>query len=431
MPQYRDELEEHWARERWARIGPGDKRVRRPGRKRGILLVLGLTGILMVLIAVAFVQGSKSNGKSVLLPTPTETPTLSPIPTQTRAPVATVPTPTRQLTQTPSPTPKVTLAPSPSPTQTRAPVATVPTPILQPTQTPPPTPKTTLAPTPSPTPTPAPKLQDLVQYMLDLINKDRRDNGLSPVTLGNNTAAQKHAEERLANDHGSHWGMDGMKPYMRYTVAGGYNYEAENGFVTRTTWIGGKDPFYKRDPKEMLVEAEKSLMGSLGHRRTILDKWYKKVNIGIAYNKESLHLVQQFEGEYIEFSTFPTVSGGVLSMAGKVTGGVFRSVDIYYDPLPQPLIKEQVEAPPYDYSYGLGNSAGSIIPPAPPGSFYPYLPSNSVQASRWDASPGGSFLIEGNISSLLGRGRGVYTVVIWGKMTDELVPLTKYSIFVR
>ena len=51
--------------------------------------------------------------------------------------------------------------------------------------------------------------------MLTLINRDREANGLAPVILGTNTAAQSHAEEELANGYISHWGMDGMKPYMR------------------------------------------------------------------------------------------------------------------------------------------------------------------------------------------------------------------------
>ncbi len=294
---------------------------------------------------------------------------------------------------------------------------------------------------PAPSPVPVPKPQELVLYMLDLINKDRMDSGLAPVTLGNNTAAQKHAEERLANDYTSHWGMDGMKPYMRYTLAGGFNYEAENGFVTRTVWISGKDPFYKRDPIEMLSEAEKSLMNSPGHRRNILNKWHKKVNIGIAYNKESLHLVQQFEGDYIEFSKLPALSGNILTMAGRVSLGTVDSVALYYDPLPQPLIPRQLEAPPYDYSYSVGATLPpgiallkwdlrvNIFPPPPPGFFY-NLDMDQIQATRWDVSPNGSFAIEADISSFLRQRNGVYTIVFWAQVRSESINLTNFSIFV-
>jgi hypothetical protein len=183
--------------------------------------------------------------------------------------------------------------------------------------------------------------------------------------LGNNTAAQKHAEERLANRYNSHWGMDGLKPYMRYTLAGGVDYEGENGFVTETIWFGGRDPSYKRDPKEMLKEAQDDLMASPGHRRNILDKWHKKVNLGIAYDTQSLHLVQQFEGDYIDFDKPPSISGNILSMSGRVSLGTIENIALYYDPLPQPLSPAQLDAPPYDYAYSLGEDIGTVLSPPP------------------------------------------------------------------
>ena len=57
------------------------------------------------------------------------------------------------------------------------------------------------------------ELADLKNHMLELINGDRQANGLDLVTLGDNPAAQEHAEEMSANGYLSHWGMDGMKPY--------------------------------------------------------------------------------------------------------------------------------------------------------------------------------------------------------------------------
>ena len=53
--------------------------------------------------------------------------------------------------------------------------------------------------TPGTTPyTPSGSQAELFQYALDLVNQDRRAVGLSPVTLGNNGAAQKHAQDMAA-----------------------------------------------------------------------------------------------------------------------------------------------------------------------------------------------------------------------------------------
>ncbi|MXY47079.1 MAG: CAP domain-containing protein [Chloroflexi bacterium] len=42
------------------------------------------------------------------------------------------------------------------------------------------------------------------QYMLALINAERKKAGVSPVELGDNIAAQLHAESSLANCFSSH-----------------------------------------------------------------------------------------------------------------------------------------------------------------------------------------------------------------------------------
>ncbi|MBU2536187.1 MAG: CAP domain-containing protein [Chloroflexota bacterium] len=281
-----------------------------------------------------------------------------------------------------------------------------------------------------PVQTPVYQHEELLAYALELINRDRMANGLEPVTLGSNTAAQKHAEERLANRFSSHWGMDGLKPYMRYTLAGGENYEAENGFMTETYWIGGRDPSYKRDPKEMLEQAQQGLMTSPGHRKNILNEWHKKVNLGIAYDNERLDLVQQFEGNYIDFNELPSISGDILSLAGKVTLGTIENVSLYYDPLPKPLSPEQLDAPPYDYAYGLGEDIGTILPPLPSGFFYIDLLPTDVVATTWETNSDGLFTIKADISKMLEVGEGVYTIVVWVEANGEFISVSNYSIFI-
>ena len=136
---------------------------------------------------------------------------------------------------------------------------------------------TTAKPLPSPvipsSPTSLPQFQrdQLVQYMLSLINKDRQAAGLLPVILGTNNASQKHAEEMLANGYLSHWGLDGMKPYIRYTLAGGYNYEAEN-ISAPDSFINENGLYAKKDILQRLGEVEQGLMDSPGHKKNILNK---------------------------------------------------------------------------------------------------------------------------------------------------------------
>ena len=66
--------------------------------------------------------------------------------------------------------------------------------------------------------TPHLRYMDEKGYMLRLVNNERRAAGVPEVVLGVNDAAQLHAEDSLEGCYSSHWGSDGLKPYMRYSA---------------------------------------------------------------------------------------------------------------------------------------------------------------------------------------------------------------------
>ncbi len=299
---------------------------------------------------------------------------------------------------------------------------------------------------------PASQLEQYRRQLLDLINVDRGAHALSSVVLGNNSAAQGHAEDMLRHDYISHWDPLGLTPYMRYTLAGGEAYEAENvalGYGSQST-------------AESLEEAQKWLMNSPGHRRNILDKWHNRVNLGIACNGSACAVVQQFESDYVDFSVQPTISNGILRFAGALKGDfTLQGADLWYDQPPHSLTPGQLDA---TYSYFAGQQPATFLR-KPPGenSYYPEtsaehsfqrsvdpysldpnIPRSStpgksltnklkavpwITATTWIDS-GQNFEIEANISSVLNDlGPGVYTLIIWGNAGGEAVPLTKYSLF--
>jgi hypothetical protein len=272
--------------------------------------------------------------------------------------------------------------------------------------------------------------EQLSKYMLDLINKDRTDSGLAAVTLGNNTAAQDHAADMLANFYLSHWGTDGLKPYMRYTLAGGINYEAENS-AYHGWYDTSQDPdrYVTIDPKEVLKQLQYNMMfddadSNWGHRDTILSKLSKKVNIGIAYDKHRLALVQQFEGDYVNFTNLPAIVNGKLSLAGNLNLGKLYSLHIFYDPLQQLLTQQQLLEKPR--SYDSGEEMGYVLPPKL------YMDSKEyVTAIKWNVDATGSFTIEADVSHLLKYKTGVYNISLVSSINGELTSLSNYSIFIR
>ena len=201
------------------------------------------------------------------------------------------------------------------------------------------------------------------QYMLELINAERKKTGLSSVTLGDNTVAQLHAEAALENCFHSHWGVDGLKPYMRYSLAGGYQSNGENGLGLNYC-ITATDGYTRLGSiRQEIREAIASWMGSPGHRRNLLDPSHRKVNIGIAWDRYNTAMYQHFEGDYVEYDGLPTVANGVLSLSGTAKQGVRfgkpsdLDVHIYYDPPQRELTRGQVAR---TYCYDNGQLVASL-----------------------------------------------------------------------
>ena len=317
------------------------------------------------------------------------------------------------------------------------------------------------------------------EYMLGLINEERMNAEVPPVVLGDNTAAQLHAESMLANCFSSHWGVDGLKPYMRYSLAGGYQHNAEN--VSGLDYcITPSDGYRTTGVREGIRRAMTGFMDSPGHRRQILHQWHRKVNIGLAWSDYNIMVVQHFEGDYVEYDSLPSIQGDVLSFAGQTKNRVQfdeekdLGISLYHDPLPHALTPGQLAR---TYCVDSGRKVAAFRPPLEEGSTYTndeftttYTPCPSpydvppdtpapgspeeahdawreardaslqiepqsvtvpwITASRWSAGEDG-FAISADISRVLREhGSGVYTVLVWGVIDDTDVPISQYSMWV-
>ena len=381
---------------------------------------------------------------------------------------------------TPGPEPRAIIVPTSTPASTRTP-----TPTAAPTRTPTPrpTPRPIIVPTNSPVPTstptphnsPALRHLELKQYMLELINEERVAAGLNPVVLGDNIAAQLHAESSLGNCFSGHWGIDGLKPYMRYTLAGGYQSNGENGrgldYCIKAS--DGYSPI--GNVKWDVRDAVEGWMDSPGHRRNILRSKHKRVNIGMAWNRYNFGAIQHFEGDYVEYDNQPTINGRILTLSGSVRNGAKFSfeddlgVQIYYDPPPHPLTRGQLAR---TYCYDSGRLVAALRPPLTGNSFYPehsfqrtYNPcpdpydvdpdaaaprshdeAHEFWQEAYDASQaregtshvvpwitasemkvrGSTFSVKADIGNVP---TGVYTIVVWARIGGEREVVSEYSIF--
>jgi uncharacterized protein YkwD len=277
---------------------------------------------------------------------------------------------------------------------------------------------------------------ELIQYMLGLINADRQAAGMNPVILSYNAAAQKHAQDMFESYYWAHWGTDGLKPYMRYTLEGGLGYDRENvGYTGIIDQEANRENYADIDPIEEIRNLENEMVNNdarsnWGHRDNILYKFHQKVNIGLAFDKKHLALVQQFEGSYVDYYQPPAITGNSLFLSGKISLGKLSNISICQDSDPQPITGSGLINGPY-HSYDLGNRLGYIISPPPPGQYYKNLPVEAIQAKKWYTTQSGQFLIEADISPILAAGKGVYTIVIVTEVDGVCINLTNYSIFIK
>lgn len=288
-----------------------------------------------------------------------------------------------------------------------------------------------------------------------------------------------HADDALANCFSSHWGSDGLKPYMRYTLTGGVQYNSEN-LSGSDYCIKASDGYIAISDVEVEVrESSEGLFRSPGHRRNILQPQHEKVNIGLAWDRYNFKMVQHFEGDYVEYESAPSLQDGVLSMSGRVKNGAEiggegqLGVQIYYDRPPRRLTLGQLAR---TYCYGAGIQVAALREPLTGGRFYlgdefsitqrtcpdPYdiaptaPPPKShreanafwqsaydasqssppravtvpwITARTWDASSS-EFSVIADIGGVLRQhGPGVYTVMLWADIGGTEKPASEYSIF--
>lgn len=280
--------------------------------------------------------------------------------------------------------------------------------------------------------------EELVQHVLNRINKDRADFGLLPVELSSNQAAQIHAEDVFGTRQISHWMTNGEKPYMTYT-----QYDGE-GSVQQNVAIAGFSPEqYDQCVTNVLVKCEEieplSTIDQLqyemmyndkeccndGHKNNILNPRHTHVSIGIVYDQYYLALVQNFENNYgldvdVEDSSEIEISGTLLE-------GQLDHIAIYYDEMPTRAAYEQNKDL---LSYSAGELVAVIVKPLPPGYYYESLEGyDIIEADRW-IEQSDSVNIGFDLADAVEED-GAYTLFALVKDGEEVFDVTSYSVFVN
>ena len=173
----------------------------------------------------------------------------------------------------------------------------------------------------------------------EYVNKARTSQGLSPVRLGDNQAADQQAADWIMHRNLSDWTMAGHSPAMLYTLAGGEDYSngagAYNGLFVNTGCIN-------RKPADLLLELLDHLMTIPVNHETIHFPEHTSVNVGISFSCTTLAVQLNFEGEYVSYLNLPTIQNGQLTIEGRLLNGanmvwIGEDVGIWIDYLPSPV----------------------------------------------------------------------------------------------
>lgn len=197
-------------------------------------------------------------------------------------------------------------------------------------------------------PTYAERFPEAKARVLGRLNEERRAAGVPPVAYDLLAAAVGDAfclDTALTRSSG-HWDTAGRPPYLRWGLAGGVDYHAENfGSLTR---LGSR--VEEREVPALLLDAHERMMAEVppddGHRRTVLDREWTHVGIGAAAVGGEFRMSEEFSRhvvEWVEAPSAPLPAGARAPFAVKLPAGwALASIEVGFEAPARPMSREEI-----------------------------------------------------------------------------------------
>ncbi len=260
--------------------------------------------------------------------------------------------------------------------------------------------------------------------LLGMVNEERAVEKVAPVQMDElaTEIANKHAVDMATREFASHWGSDGLKPYHRYSLAGGIEATQENVSAADNTWSMKMDHL-KQDTAYLHVRLYQEKPPYDGHRRTILAPQQTHVGFGLAVEKLRLRLVELFVARHVNVEKLARTAkpGSQVNFSGKPLNSKHQvaNIEVFYEPLPAvPELSwlRQVR------SYALPEESKVLRPKLRPPLMYADRGTGII-----DVNLDGSFSTP---VKLFRSEPGIYTIVTWLKpdRTSKAFPATEVCI---
>jgi len=239
--------------------------------------------------------------------------------------------------------------------------------------------------------------------LLARMNRDRVAAGLSPLGYEPRGAlvGDLFCLDMAMSRSVGHFDSEGRPPYVRWALAGGVDYHAQN-----TVAISDTSGRFTESVDELLLRAHDSMMAERpprdGHRRLILDETMTHVGIGLARIGGQFRMSQEFARrlmEWIDLPPRPLAPGSSAALAGRpAPGWRIAEVEIRWEPFSSYDRRSGRDGLSYAYPEPIRRLKGS----APEGMADP-----SGAAPDFEVEPDGGF----SLSFPLDAGPGRYFVV--------------------
>ena len=220
----------------------------------------------------------------------------------------------------------------------------------------------------------AEKFPEAKARLFERLNRERRAAGVTPLAydLLGASVGDAFCLDAATSRSSGHWDTAGRPPYLRWALAGGVDYHAENfSSLTRT---GGAVP--ESEAPRLLLEAHGQMMAERppddGHRRTILDPEWTHVGIGAAMAGGEFRMVEEYSRrivEWVDVPRAPVPAGTRAPFAVKLPRGWrLFSLEVGFEPAPRPMSREEIRR---HGSYAYPAASQSLLARAPANTQYP------------------------------------------------------------
>lgn len=269
------------------------------------------------------------------------------------------------------------------------------------------------------------KFEELRANLLEMVNEERTVANVPTLAMDElaTQVATKHAVDMATGEFASHWGRDGLKPYQRYSFAGGTDATEENVSAADNTW-STKFADLKQDTAYLHVRLYQEKSPNDGHRKAILAPQHTHVGFGIAVEQLRLRLVELFVAKYVEVEPLNRTAKPreQIFFEGKMLrpGYLLNHVEVFYEPAPKPPDLTWLREP---RSYSLPEQSRVLRPILTPPFTYADQRTGVVEIK-----PEGSFKAP---IPLFSDRLGIYTIVAWIKRNRSEVAFPATEVCVR